>query len=275
MWPGQAPSTPRPPAPALLTTPHYGAPPYGVSVVPQALPALPPPGTHTSPPWSPPAGGWDSASLAAAFSTMAMTPPPSDWVIDSGASYHTTPTAGTLSRSHPPLPSHPSSIVVGNGSTLPVTSVGASVLPGPFYLNDVLVAPHITHNLLSVRQFTTDNSCSIEFDPSGFSVKDLATRTLLARCDSSGPLYTLQPSTAGVSPPPVLVSTTSSTTWHRRLGHPGPNVMTKITSSLDPSCSRGHFEGLCHACQLDRHTHLPFTTSSRAKQAFDLVHCDL
>jgi hypothetical protein len=44
-----------------------------------------------------------------------------------------------------PLPSphssHPSSIVVGNGSTLPVTSVGDSVLPGPFYLNDILVAP--------------------------------------------------------------------------------------------------------------------------------------
>jgi hypothetical protein len=200
-------------------------------------------------------------------------PTPSDWVIDSGASYHTTPTTGTLSRSHLPLPSHPSSIIVGNGSTLPVTSVGASVLPGPFYLNDVLVAPHITHNLLSVRRFTTDNSCSIEFDPSGFSVKDLATRTLLARCDSSGPLYTLQPTTVGMSPPPVLVSTTS-TTWHRRLGHPGSDVMTKITSSLDPSCSRGHFEGLCHACQLGRHTRLPFTTS-RAEQAFDLVHCDL
>jgi hypothetical protein len=175
-----------------------------------------------------------------------------------------------------PLSYHPSSIVVGNGSTLPVTSVGASVLPRPFYLNDVLVAPHITHNLLSVRCFTTDNSCSIEFDPSGFSVKDLATRTPLACCDSSGPLYTFQPSTADVSPPPVLVSTTSSTTWHRRLGHPGPDVLTKITSSLDPSCSRGHFEGLCHACQLGRHTRLPFTTSSsRAEQAFDLVHCDL
>jgi hypothetical protein len=91
----------------------------------------------------------------------------------------------------PPFPLTPSSIIVGNGSTLPVTSVGASVLPRLFYLNDVLVAPQITHNLLSVRRFTTDNSCSIEFDPSGFTVKDLATRTPLARCDSSGPLYTL------------------------------------------------------------------------------------
>jgi hypothetical protein len=169
MWPGQAPSASRPSVPALLIAPHYGmppTPPYGVPVVPQSPPALLPPGTHTSTTWSPPAGGWDNTSLADAFSTMPMTPP-SDWVIDSGASYHTTPTTGTLSRSHP-LPSHPSSIVVGNSSTLPVISVGASVLPGPFYLNDVLVAPHITHNLLSVRRFTTDNSCSIEFDPRGF-----------------------------------------------------------------------------------------------------------
>jgi hypothetical protein len=85
---------------------------------PGSAPALLPPGTPTPTTWSPPAGGWDNASLAAAFSTMAMTPPSSDWVIDYGASYHTTPTAGTLSRSHPSLSSHPSSIVVGNGSTL-------------------------------------------------------------------------------------------------------------------------------------------------------------
>jgi hypothetical protein len=51
--------------------------------------------------------------------------------------------------------------------------------------------------------------------------------------------------------------------------------MTKLSSSLDSSCSRGHLEGLCHACQLGQHTRLPFTTSSRAKQSFDLVHCDL
>jgi hypothetical protein len=120
---------------------------------------------------------------------MALAPPPADWVIDSGASNHTTPTTGMLSHSHPPPSTHPTSIVVGNGSTLPVTSVGTSVLPGPFYLNDVLVAPHITHNLLSVCRFTTGNSCSVEFDPTGFSVKDLATRTPLAR-QRRAPLHT-------------------------------------------------------------------------------------
>jgi hypothetical protein len=96
--------------------------------------------------------------LALSAHTIPSPPPPSPpiGVVDSGASFHTT--ASSLSHSHPPHPSHPPSIVVGNGSTLPVTSVGASVLLGPFYLNDVLVAPCLTHPLLSVRHFTSDNS---------------------------------------------------------------------------------------------------------------------
>ena len=54
------------------------------------------------------------------------------------------------------------------------------VLLGSFYLNDILVAPHIIQNLVSVCRFTTDNSYSIEFDLFSLYVKDLATRTLLA-----------------------------------------------------------------------------------------------
>jgi hypothetical protein len=32
-------------------------------------------------------------------------------------------------------------------------------LPGPFYLNNVLVTPNIIKNLLSIRRFTTNNCC--------------------------------------------------------------------------------------------------------------------
>lgn len=167
----------RPPQSSLLTMPPYG--------VPQAAPAHSRPwGAPTLTPWSSMARGWDPAS---AFSTMAMTSPPLIGWSTTTPPYHTTSTVDTLSRSHLPHPSHPSSIVVENGSTLLVTSVGASALSGPFCLNDVLVAPHIAHNLLSVRRFTTDNSCSIEFDPFGLSIKDLANKALLARCDSLGP----------------------------------------------------------------------------------------
>jgi hypothetical protein len=97
-----------------------------------------------------------------------LTPPTvTDWVADSGASNHTTSDAGNFTSIHPTTSTDPSSIIVGNGSALPITSVGDSALPGPFYLNNVLVTPDIIQNLLSVRRFTTDNWCSMEFDPFG------------------------------------------------------------------------------------------------------------
>jgi small nuclear ribonucleoprotein (snRNP)-like protein len=146
-----------------------------------------------------------------ALSVHPVASPPSasttDWVVDSGASFHTTPTTSSLSHSHPPHPSHPPSIVVGNGSTLPVTSVGASVLPGPFYLNDVLVAPGLTHLLSSVRRFTSDNHCSMEFYPWGLTIRHLPTRVVIARCESSASssLFTCHPLPLPVSPPPMIL----------------------------------------------------------------------
>jgi hypothetical protein len=98
--------------------------------------------------------------LANSFSTMALHPPPTsvqDWVADSDATHHTTPSVGNISTLRPLASSNPSSIVVSNGSSLPITLVGNSVLPGPFYLNNILFAPDMVQSLLSVRRFTTDN----------------------------------------------------------------------------------------------------------------------
>jgi hypothetical protein len=53
------------------------------------------------------------------------------------------------------------------------------VLPEPVYLNVVFVAPNLVQSLLSVRGFTTNNSCSMEFDPFQLSVKDLATQSMI------------------------------------------------------------------------------------------------
>jgi hypothetical protein len=105
--------------------------------------------------------------------------------------HRTTPYPSNIYLVRPTNPIAPSSIVVGNGSILPVTSVGDMVLPSPFYLNNILVAPDIIRNLLSICQFTTNKWCLMEFDPFGLSVKDLATRNVIIRCNSSGPLYTI------------------------------------------------------------------------------------
>jgi hypothetical protein len=154
------------------------------------------------------------------------------------------------------------------------------VLPGPFYLNDVLLAPDLVQSLLFVRRFTTDNSCSMEFDPFVLYVKDLATRRVLARYDSTGPLYTLSLPTSTTPTlrvvPYALATTASSATWHRCLGHPGPDVLFKLSSSSAITCPWGRDDSLCHACQIGRHVRLPFPSSStQVVQPFDLVHCDL
>jgi hypothetical protein len=113
-------------------------------------------------------------------------------VANSGAMHHTTPSVGNISTLHPLNLSNPSSIIVGNGSALPITSVGDLVIPGPFYLNNILVAPDIVQSLLSIRCFTTNNWCSMEFDLLGLSVKDLPTKNVIVRSNSTDPLYTMR-----------------------------------------------------------------------------------
>jgi hypothetical protein len=82
-------------------------------------------------------------------------------VADSGATHHTTPSVDNISTLRPLASSNPSSIIVGNDSSLPITSVGDSVgdsvLPSPFYLNNILLASDMVQSLLSVHRFTTDN----------------------------------------------------------------------------------------------------------------------
>jgi hypothetical protein len=65
------------------------------------------------------------------------------------------------------------------------------ILPKLFYLNNILVTPDVIKNLLFVHQFTTDNWCSMEFDPFGLSFKDRATRNVITRCNTSKLLYTI------------------------------------------------------------------------------------
>jgi hypothetical protein len=71
--------------------------------------------------------------------------------------HHTTPSVGNISTLRPLASSNPSSIVVGNDFSLPITSVGDSVLLGSFYLNNILLAPDMVQSLLSICHFTTDN----------------------------------------------------------------------------------------------------------------------
>jgi hypothetical protein len=121
---------------------------------------------------------WDTSGLVAALNNL---PVNGGWVINSGASAHMSSDDGTLSSTR--ALSTPHYVTVGNGASMPVSVFGHTFLHTPlgysFVLNYVLHVPKLVHNLLSVRKFTHDNFCSIEFDPFRFSVKDLQMKTVI------------------------------------------------------------------------------------------------
>ncbi|GJT35660.1 ribonuclease H-like domain-containing protein [Tanacetum coccineum] len=197
------------------------------------------------------------------------------WNMDTGASSHLTDNTGILT-SFSNSSMYPS-VFVGNGHSIPVTHTGHSFLhtsSKPLQLNHILVTPHIIKNLISVRQFTHDNDVSVEFDAYDFSVKDYQTRWLILRCDSTGDLYpvTQQPS----SQTPIVLLSFSSTTWHRRPGHLGDDVLRRLESRNLISCRKSKLSALCHACQLGKHAKLPFYNfESSVDSVFEIIHSDI
>ncbi|GJW99365.1 ribonuclease H-like domain-containing protein [Tanacetum coccineum] len=185
--------------------------------------------------------------LPQAFRTMTLQDP--TWNMDTGASSHFADNTCMLSSFS--NPSIYKSVFVGNGQSIPVTNTGHSLLytrHKPLHLHHILVTPNIIKNLIFVRKFTRVNDVSVEFDACGFSVKDYQTRGLLLRCDSTEDLYpvTHQPSSPGT----FALLSLSHTTWHRRLGHPGEDVLRRLESSRFISCNKSKSSALCHACQL-------------------------
>ena len=163
-----------------------------------------------------------------------------------------------------------SSITLGNGT-------GHTELPTPIkplLLRDVLVAPALIKNLISVRKFTSDNLVSIEFDPFGLSVKDLQTKEEIARFNSSGDLYSINGAPAA-SPPSSMMA--SVHLWHQRLGHPNAVTTSTLLSEFSLPCNNDHHDPLvCESCQQGKHVHLPFrSSSSYSSFPFELLHCDI
>ena len=197
-----------------------------------------------------------------------------DWIFDSGASSHMSASSNWLSScTKSPFPS----IILGDGSSIPIYCVGQAQLPSstkPLLLRDVLVAPALIKNLISVRQFTCDNLVSAEFDPFGLSVKDYLTKAEIARFNSSGDLYSLNGVPAATPPTSMLASVDL---WHRRLGHPNPAVLASMLSEFTIPCNRdSHNSVFCESCQLGKHVRLPFSSSSSCSTyPFELIHCDL
>lgn len=196
--------------------------------------------------------------------------------MDTGATGHLASSAGILTSCLPSSIDH--SVTVGNGSKIPIIATGYSQLSSssrPLSLNKVLVAPQIIKNLVSVRKFTKDNWCSVDFDPLGFSVKDLLTGTTLLRSNSLGDLYPF-PASQKSQPSHSAFLAASQNTWHKRLAHTNKDSIRSIITSNSLLCNKEPLFTSCLPCQLGKQIKLPFVSStSKTSKPFELIHSDL
>lgn len=111
-----------------------------------------------------------------------------------------------------------------------------------------------------------------EFDPLGFSVKDLQTGSPLMRYESTGDLYPLIVKSRSNSPSTFLAA--SPNLWHSRLGHSGPTILSSLRNHDLISCNKTR--SFCTSCPLGKHVRLPFCDSlTTTTMPFDIVHSDL
>ncbi|GKG15377.1 retrovirus-related pol polyprotein from transposon TNT 1-94, partial [Tanacetum coccineum] len=97
-------------------------------------------------------------------------------------------------------------------------------------LKHVLHTPHIIKNLIFVHRLSIDINISISFDPFGFTVKDL---------------YALTTSPLQQITLPSTFAAISQGFWHRRLGHPGANILHSLKNKNYISCNRTKESSLC------------------------------
>lgn len=105
----------------------------------------------------------------------------STWFTDTGATNHVTPDINNLSIHSNYVGND--NFAIGNGKKLSISHTGSSqyLSDGSIVsLHNILHVSHISQDLLSVSQFTTDNNCHYIFTCSGFCVKENSTGKILS-----------------------------------------------------------------------------------------------
>ena len=135
------------------------------------------------------------------------------WLLDSGTSHHVTSHLSNLSL-HSPYQGY-DDIMIGNGSTLPITHTGSTTIPTSsrtFTLQKVLCVPSMQKNLISIYQFCTNNHVSVEFSLSAFQVKDLNKRTIILMGEPKDGVYEWPTTFPSVTSSPLLAFSSVKTT---------------------------------------------------------------
>ncbi|KAJ9556373.1 hypothetical protein OSB04_010987 [Centaurea solstitialis] len=194
-----------------------------------------------------------------------------NWLFDSGASFHATNDLNNLSI-HAPYDGT-EELVIGDGSCLQISHIGSLILytsNTPLILKNVLYVPSLSRNIISISRLCIDNNFLIEFYSFVFVIKDLATKLPLFTGTTIKGMYEIRS-----SPSPIIYTmhTATSSMWHHRLGHPQNKVFKQLSSFL--SFNSSSIDN-CNSCRINKSHRLPFHDSSlTSTQPLELIFSDV
>jgi hypothetical protein len=165
---------------------------------------------------------------------------------------------------------------------LNISHTGTASLPlsrRKFILQQILHAPSICKNLLSIRKFVLDNSIFFEFHASYFLIKDKQIELLLHHRHLKDSLYHLflSPSGSSSSINQALVGErTTPAFWHKRLGHPAFRTIHRVLSQFKLLVISNKADPFCSTCAQANGHQLPFYPSiSKVCKPLQLIHSDV
>ena len=129
------------------------------------------------------------------------------WILDSGATDHMTHNPNHF-KTYLPCPCN-RKIVVADGTTTTVASIGDVQVTSNLVLKNVLHVPHLSTNLVSKQKLTQDLSCHVIFDASFCEFQDQGSRRKIRLAKEHNGLYFLSTSSQ-----PELVKSTLSTSFY-------------------------------------------------------------
>nr|KAJ0215676.1 hypothetical protein LSAT_V11C300142910 [Lactuca sativa] len=190
-----------------------------------------------------------------------------DWVVDTGATKHTTYRADILVNKRKSFYEPP--VIIPNGDAIPVEGRGDCTLPGGIKIKGILHVPKFKCNLLSVSRLTKKLQCVIIFFPDFCVMQDLCTRTLIGASECKRGLYRIRLSEKGRKVMSVTIGR-----WHKRLGHTSQEKLAKV--DFLKGVSFNIRDTFCDSCSKAKHTRSPFLLSDiKTKGCFELLHCDV
>jgi hypothetical protein len=132
--------------------------------------------------------------------------------------------------------------------------IGHSLIHTPthdLHLNNFLHVPQATNFFLSTSRVAHDNHAFVEYCPNSFFVKDQDMREVLVQCRCVDGLYPIpSSSTSPLGPDVHGVDKSSSSLWHRRLGHMSSIVVYQVLLENSIPFSESNKEPVCDAYQM-------------------------